>query len=779
MRFVSWNVNGLRACMQKGFMDFFSTVNADFFCLQETKLQEGQIDLDLPGYEQYWCYAEKKGYSGTAIFTKHTPLSVTYGMGIPELDTEGRLITLEYPEFYLVTCYTPNAQRGLARIDHRMKWEAAFRAYVSDLDSKKPVILCGDLNVAHKEIDLKNPASNRGNAGFSDEERDAFSKLLDCGFADSFRHLHPETVGAYTWWSYMFNARQNNAGWRIDYFVVSNRLKEQLFSTPIYSDILGSDHCPVGLDMDILCNGGIWPSFEAAETTPKAEEKTEKKSSGVKAAATLLCAASVLASIYFLVPGSTPNPPSTSEPSATEDYYRPPGDNLFSWSVARNELSYTFSSAPIFSSVLKINAFRDGTKVYPIDEVSIPAELNFWVRIDAFDAAELIGCDLHAAVLDSNYLQNGHPESHAFVHVTKYQDDRGIFAGWFVYGYIQRDSLISIELSDDSVVLQKATIPVSPILSAEAANVQSTYGLVEYAVHLEAMDAFVANDDAVMYLETFMDLWPHFPALLELTFREDAAIILAEHASLYPSCADTVGTLTLLINHISQQYIGYKDAPIPSVMETSELISHVSEQEQLIVCINDLLVQLENYSVAYHALRCLQPAVAELENREDAAAELLKRYGESQIINFLFVQPVFMSELSIYEAAEFVDKLHEGDGIETVSTDNLAMVITSVFHVNSSLQFSYPYSYAQLCQAFPPLQEFEKREDAHTVLLAYLTESNGIITETQKSTASLLLYQEPFYSRLDEWQLEILERGGPILYGDTIIEVPDQSHATP
>lgn len=247
MHFISWNVNGLRACMQKGFLDFFKTCDADFFCLQETKLQEGQVDLELPGYHQYWCYAEKKGYSGTAIFTKHAPLSVSYGIGIPELDTEGRVITLEYDGFYLVTCYTPNAQRELARIDHRLHWEDAFRAYLSDLDAKKPVILCGDLNVAHKEIDLKNPASNRGSAGFSDQEREAFTKLLEAGFTDSYRHLYPDQKDAYTWWSYMFKARERNTGWRIDYFVVSNRLADSIDDARIHADIMGSDHCPVAL----------------------------------------------------------------------------------------------------------------------------------------------------------------------------------------------------------------------------------------------------------------------------------------------------------------------------------------------------------------------------------------------------------------------------------------------------------------------------------------------------------------------------------------------------
>lgn len=251
MKLISWNVNGLRACVGKGFPEFFREVDADFFCLQETKLQAGQIQLDLPGYSQFWNYAEKKGYSGTAVFAKKEPMNVWYGLGVEELDTEGRIITLEYPDFYLVTCYTPNAQQGLARIGHRLKWDDAFRAHLQKLDQHKPVIACGDLNVAHKEIDLKNPASNRGNAGFSDEERESFGKLLDAGFTDSFRHLYPDASGIYSWWSYRFNARKNNAGWRIDYFLVSSRIADAITGTPIFTDILGSDHCPVGLEIEI------------------------------------------------------------------------------------------------------------------------------------------------------------------------------------------------------------------------------------------------------------------------------------------------------------------------------------------------------------------------------------------------------------------------------------------------------------------------------------------------------------------------------------------------
>lgn len=250
MKFVSWNVNGLRACIGKGFLDYFMGTDADVFCLQETKLSDGQLSLELPGYRLYWNYADKKGYSGTAVFVKEEPVSVTYGVGVSELDTEGRMITLEYPNFYLVTCYTPNSQRELARIDHRLNWDEAFRARLTALDANKPVIVCGDLNVAHKEIDLKNPAANRGNAGFSDQERESFQKTLDLGFTDSFRYLHPEETGAYSWWSYMFHAREKNAGWRIDYFLVSNRAASQIQEANIRSEILGSDHCPVELVLD-------------------------------------------------------------------------------------------------------------------------------------------------------------------------------------------------------------------------------------------------------------------------------------------------------------------------------------------------------------------------------------------------------------------------------------------------------------------------------------------------------------------------------------------------
>ena len=250
-KLISWNVNGLRACVGKNFLEFFQEIDADIFAIQESKLQEGQIDLDLPGYHQYWNYAEKKGYSGTAVFTKEEPLSVTYGIGIEEHDHEGRVITCEYPDFYFVTCYTPNSQDGLARLSYRMEWEDAFRAYLKGLEEIKPVVFCGDLNVAHKEIDLKNPKTNRKNAGFTDEERAKFSELLDAGFIDTFRYFYPDAEGIYSWWSYRFKAREKNAGWRIDYFCTSECLKEKLVSAAIHTEIFGSDHCPVELQIDL------------------------------------------------------------------------------------------------------------------------------------------------------------------------------------------------------------------------------------------------------------------------------------------------------------------------------------------------------------------------------------------------------------------------------------------------------------------------------------------------------------------------------------------------
>lgn len=251
MKFISWNVNGIRACMQKGFMDFFNSQDADIFCLQETKLQAGQIDFSPQGYHSYWNYADKKGYSGTAVFTKQEPVAVTYGMGIDKHDHEGRVITLEFENFYFVTVYVPNSKRELLRLDYRMEWEDDFRAYINSLNEKKPVVFCGDLNVAHKEIDLKNPKTNHQNAGFTDQEREKMTLMLDSGYTDTFRYFYPDVTGVYSWWSYMFKSREKNAGWRIDYFITSDSLNDKLVDAKIYTDVFGSDHCPVGLEIDL------------------------------------------------------------------------------------------------------------------------------------------------------------------------------------------------------------------------------------------------------------------------------------------------------------------------------------------------------------------------------------------------------------------------------------------------------------------------------------------------------------------------------------------------
>lgn len=251
MKFISWNVNGIRACMQKGFMDFFDSQDADIFCLQETKLQAGQIDFSPQGYHSYWNYADKKGYSGTAVFTKQEPVAVTYGMGIDKHDHEGRVITLEFENFYFVTVYVPNSKRELLRLDYRMEWEDDFRAYINSLNKKKPVVFCGDLNVAHKEIDLKNPKTNHQNAGFTDQEREKMTLMLDSGYTDTFRYFYPDVTGVYSWWSYMFKSREKNAGWRIDYFITSDSLNDKLVDAKIYTDVFGSDHCPVGLEIDL------------------------------------------------------------------------------------------------------------------------------------------------------------------------------------------------------------------------------------------------------------------------------------------------------------------------------------------------------------------------------------------------------------------------------------------------------------------------------------------------------------------------------------------------
>ncbi len=482
MKLISWNVNGLRACIQKGFLEQFDRLDADFFCLQETKLQEGQIQLELPGYEQYWCYAEKKGYSGTAIFTKHTPLSVSYGIGVEQLDNEGRVITLEYPEFYLVTCYTPNAQRGLARIDHRMKWDDAFRAYLKRLDEKHPVIICGDLNVAHQEIDLKNPQSNRGNAGFSDQERESFTKTLGLGFTDTFRYLRPDATGIYSWWSYMYNARENNAGWRIDYFLVSDRIKEQVFRTPIYTDIMGSDHCPVGLELDILCNGSMWsPSSmgKARDVTPEPKKKAPASARAVLSFALIF--AVLMAGIFagrWLFPGdaSPATEPAHTDPANSATGYTPLptyGENdLFSITVYQEPLLQTnFTPSPVVSMFWECLTKADelyllgsASKEPPAGTIlNIEKTRNFWVRIELTQKGfQHYNKGDFPTLISLSTAPDGLQSA---LRAYYYQDDLRNIAGWFFYGYTPEAAQFEVIFAGERTAVQ-----IDPISSPTSDN---------------------------------------------------------------------------------------------------------------------------------------------------------------------------------------------------------------------------------------------------------------------------------------------------------------------
>ena len=467
MKFISWNVNGLRACVNKGFMDSFHALDADFFCLQETKLQEGQINLDLPGYHQYWCYAEKKGYSGTAIFTKYQPESVTYGIGVPELDTEGRVICLEYPEFYLVTCYTPNAQRGLARIDHRLRWEEAFRCYLQKLDNQKPVILCGDLNVAHKEIDLKNPSSNRGNAGFSDQERDAFTKLLDTGFTDSFRHLYPDKTGAYSWWSYMFNARANNAGWRIDYFVVSDRIASQIYDATIHPDVLGSDHCPVGLDLDITCNGSLpipTPTFNSQ--TDATKEADVDSPVGFFHIRSLLCGLLLLAGLLCipiaLFYGMSPPKQQRNTPPATTTIIHEIIDRTgnIQWTM---DILLQPRFAPPLSH--RLTSDNESWNLFGGEEHIISLQnMTFCIQL-VFDPTQSYTPETAPNILSTyGNLESSHLEPHSVSHCYYWEDGR--ILGCFLFGTILKPISLTVLASDESRSEQPKTINIEPLFDA-------------------------------------------------------------------------------------------------------------------------------------------------------------------------------------------------------------------------------------------------------------------------------------------------------------------------
>lgn len=499
MKFISWNVNGLRACIQKGFLDFFQRADADFFCLQETKLSEGQLNLSLPGYHQYWCYAEKKGYSGTAIFTKRKPISVTYGIGVEELDNEGRVITLEYPEFYLVNCYTPNAQRGLARLDHRMKWDEAYRSYVSSLDAQKPVILCGDLNVAHNDIDLKNPSSNRLNAGFSWEERESFTKTLSLGLTDTFRYLHPDVTGAYTWWSYMYHARETNAGWRIDYFLTSDRIRDRIYNTPIYSDVLGSDHCPVGLELDIPCNGSIWHEstegqHQVVSETSKTKRTTAKVISSILAIVILL---GIGANSLGFIPKSYKNYLTVyyyDQPVTATTYIdvnakgfaRALTDGTTTWPIQGK-----FDLSPLLSS-------SSSAALYPIVKTN-----NFCIRLDMTEKALKSFHDewklsVEAVPSDENTAEDYKIDTYP------YFSDGDISCqtkGWFICGSLPGNTLLNVTLDTgkDQIVFPLNASPMDFEYAKRYAEKLDTESLVYTIVSDLKIQSLLRN--AVLNIE--------------------------------------------------------------------------------------------------------------------------------------------------------------------------------------------------------------------------------------------------------------------------------------
>ena len=791
MKLISWNVNGLRACIQKGFLEEFARLDADFFCLQETKLQEGQLQLDLPGYHQYWCYAEKKGYSGTAIFTKHCPETVTYGIGIPELDTEGRVITLGYPEFYLVTCYTPNAQQGLARLEHRMKWEDAFRAYLITLDAKKPVILCGDLNVAHQEIDLKNPAANRGSAGFSDEERAAFGKLLECGFTDTFRHLNPTATGAYSWWSYRFNARQNNAGWRIDYFLVSDRLQEALYKTPIYSDILGSDHCPVGLELDIPCNGSIW--LEKAEGTPRVvtieATKAPKKSSKALQAG---IAAGLLA-IGFLTGNLLP-PLFSVDPNATlstspnqgimTDYASMSTQELVNLAVALKELA-KYGLGANSGSVMDVAEYGKVRNTYPFllelefRPDAYPLLCN--VRDTAKDNAqiraakalivyyEVHNTDMLYASMSTQELVNlavtipqlisfGSPVSSTIL-------TEGLYTALaeknpVLYELEKRPDLESClsrtaDVDNGWVITEaqlNATYAASCLLGYYARigllgsnnndiaidhASMSTLQLVNIASQIPELAAYYEAGTRLTQ-ETYAQLCTQNPVLYELAQREDVIDQLNRKLTLTYNTPEIVYALATLLEYFQN----LPDANIDfSKLSTEELVESAVAIDELRSRTTDL--NLEDYE----SLRSRYPVFLELERRMDLQ-ESLEQAMNKYVLNV--VSSVLPKE---YVAASILYSYYTNIGLirvdsttpdldyATLSTPELIELvvyeqdIVEYCRTGSDLAVMYEY----FC-GYPALRELDNRSDKETALAAYINDASSPALQAQVARVLLAYY---------------------------------------
>ena len=662
MKLISWNVNGLRACIQKGFLEVFQAMNADFFCLQETKLQEGQLTLSLPGYHQYWCHAEKKGYSGTAIFTKHKPLSVSYGIGVEELDNEGRVITLEYPEFYLVNCYTPNAQRGLARLDHRMKWDEAYRAYIAGLDAQKPTILCGDLNVAHQEIDLKNPASNRGSAGFSDEERESFTKTLSLGFTDTFRYLNPDVTGAYSWWSYMYHARENNAGWRIDYFLVSDRIRQKIYNTPIYSDILGSDHCPVGLELDIPCNGSVW-----MDEVPGKPEVILPEKKGAKKAVTVLLALFAILTITGLG-GFAVKLFSPSETAYVS--FHPYDRQLLLMETSFHGLQYI--RGQFLDNKTSWNLYSMVSSIAPPKPMDIP---NFWLRLDLTeDALNAYNEEWTLTVSTDRPLTIGTKTSLEdtcdLVLLSYYEgDDPTAIRGWFLYGRLPGDTKLYFNLNTGSSRIRFTYEAKPSITSPSTADAQklTTETLVERIVSNTYIQQELTFSSGTNYSDTlYENLKSNNGDLIELEKRKDAVTCLLPWLQDGSQKQKLVAHILLSQEVFEDLFSATQEnayfrltellftltAEEAEQLPTIELVNHILEQKYLKM---DLSHQtyFSNQSIAD-----LYPVLRVLENRDDAISvlmdgEFLDHNDYGTIYTLL---ELYRSKMTIVEEVRFITK---------------------------------------------------------------------------------------------------------------------------
>jgi len=775
VKLISWNVNGLRACVQKGFLDQFHRLDADFFCLQETKMQPGQLELELPGYLQYWHSAEKKGYSGTAIFTKHVPLSVSYGLGEIEPDTEGRVITLEYPEFYLVNCYTPNAQRGLARIDYRMRWDEAFRQYLAGLDGKKPVILCGDLNVAHQQIDLKNPGSNRGNAGFSDQERESFTKTLSQGFTDTFRYLHPDAVGAYTWWSYMFNARQNNAGWRIDYFLVSDRVKEAVYATPIYNDILGSDHCPVGLEIDLSCNGSIW--MEKTVLPVKEKEKPKEKIGGktiAKMCALGLAALGLIVGIARIEPAASLQPgQSQTEPTATEaGIIHVNMDNQApTWKkVDSAEFPY---EADVGSEKLR---FRMGFSplLYEEGNFWIWLELNYSLAGADFNNARLtaeIAEDLCASAMA---VQKSGTAQMNWRSCKVYREDGTPF-GWLVTGTTERSIGIRVNISIGEGSWSRA-FTTAPRFTDTQAEEMSTQALADYAAHL---DIFQNAEGGVKF---YREQAKEDPALAELEKRSDAGDWIAVLTDQNPELKsrDFLRSVFSQVEGVNLRRLTQAEA---NNVEIERLIWLVLQDRQLAEDILPLK-PAERFTVWQNQYCAVYPAFRRVDRHgKNELLEYLYSYQGTQTQQMaaaLYHFGTMLPNSGIYynykvQEAEYFLRLVTEEKAEKMTTAELVEQATSSFlsysalyggldelfpGFSSSSSILYPLTYTSeekhynsILEEYALLREMECREDAVECLLSVAKKS---INDSQRSSAWFFLRQHTYVEKMDPEQVQIL-----------------------